>query len=784
MDTSDLQALYQITEDDIRRVLTSRSLSRARSYYRAGRVLNPRLEDGVLRAEVQGSDYYPYDVKVWVENGRIMAECTCPYDWGGYCKHIGAVLLAWLHEPDTFAGAQPRPAVAEPAAEYEARPETTAPDRPVTDQNGESQTRPEQDFAGLLSDNTEDVEARQYLIDMLSACTVKELRAIAKRRGFRLRGTAKGPIVEQLADYLSDPTNVIPVLEAISPLDLDILTVIHIIAPPDTGLSAEAIYEGLHLLGHKLSLSELNSRLAEMGQQGIIISFQGQDKNTYHGLPVVVRRHLPLRPELVPAYPPDRQQDLEMGHSSPAALFQTVVTLWQYLAQRATHLRPPRERTPVESQYESLRGWEHIPAELVALQSKATSLWSQFQTAALTVPPARYALTDEDLQQLQEQTGATPEILDFLYHLLQDLGLVLGKPGQEVSTDPRAMQRFLGQGQTACLRALARAWQRTIAWSEMDVVLRHVGQLRLRRQARFAHFKPKHLREDLAEARRFLVRIIGLLEENRWYSFQGLLDRVRTLERDFLHGLYAPIFWWLESDISGRRFDPKNDHDWQIAYGSFISAVVEGPLAWLGAVELGYDERGLAAFRLTPLGSHLLGRRAAPISLEAGEEVEKAEVEEGPTLVLADDLTATVRLGQPMAELYDLLGVLCELEDVSPHRFRYRLTAASAQRAFEAGWDLPAIVEKLESFLGHPLPASWREALEGWAANYGLVHLYNNLAVLELADDYALQEVLACTSLGDHIVYQFSPRLVVIEPEAVDTLVAELQKKGYTPRVE
>ena len=32
--------------------------------------------------------------------GGVDANCSCPYDWGGYCKHIVAVLLAYLHEPE------------------------------------------------------------------------------------------------------------------------------------------------------------------------------------------------------------------------------------------------------------------------------------------------------------------------------------------------------------------------------------------------------------------------------------------------------------------------------------------------------------------------------------------------------------------------------------------------------------------------------------------------------------------------------------------------------------
>ena len=31
------------------------------------------------------------------DGGIGSATCTCPYDWGGYCKHIVAVLLTVLH---------------------------------------------------------------------------------------------------------------------------------------------------------------------------------------------------------------------------------------------------------------------------------------------------------------------------------------------------------------------------------------------------------------------------------------------------------------------------------------------------------------------------------------------------------------------------------------------------------------------------------------------------------------------------------------------------------------
>jgi len=68
-------------------------------------------------------------------------------------------------------------------------------------------------------------------------------------------------------------------------------------------------------------------------------------------------------------------------------------------------------------------------------------------------------------------------------------------------------------------------------------------------------------------------------------------------------------------------------------------------------------------------------------------------------------------------------------------------------------------------------------------ANYGRVHLYEQLTVLELADEFALRELLASTSLGKYVVHQFSPRVVILRDEGVEELVTEMVKKGYTPKV-
>jgi len=47
-------------------------------------------------ADCEGS--YTYHLRVELDEGGIQsAFCTCPYDYAGYCKHIVALLLTYIH---------------------------------------------------------------------------------------------------------------------------------------------------------------------------------------------------------------------------------------------------------------------------------------------------------------------------------------------------------------------------------------------------------------------------------------------------------------------------------------------------------------------------------------------------------------------------------------------------------------------------------------------------------------------------------------------------------------
>jgi len=102
---------FNFTEATIRQFATAESFRRGEEYYEQGAVISMIRRGNVLQAEVEGSQYEPYQVRVTFDAAGIAeAGCTCPYDWGGWCKHIVATLLAALDEPEEI---EERPPVAE-----------------------------------------------------------------------------------------------------------------------------------------------------------------------------------------------------------------------------------------------------------------------------------------------------------------------------------------------------------------------------------------------------------------------------------------------------------------------------------------------------------------------------------------------------------------------------------------------------------------------------------------------------------------------------------------------
>jgi uncharacterized Zn finger protein len=94
----------KLTEAVIRAGANDKSFQRGRELFRGGAISNAAIQGHTLSGECEGNESPFYKVRAELDDDGIRsATCTCPYDFGGYCKHIVALLIAYAQKPKLFA---------------------------------------------------------------------------------------------------------------------------------------------------------------------------------------------------------------------------------------------------------------------------------------------------------------------------------------------------------------------------------------------------------------------------------------------------------------------------------------------------------------------------------------------------------------------------------------------------------------------------------------------------------------------------------------------------------
>ena len=80
----------------------SASFMRAQTYVRDGSIVNLRQSGQQLKAHCHEYMGPPYQVDIKFFADEIISSCSCPMGNGGRCKHVGATLILWQEEPNSF----------------------------------------------------------------------------------------------------------------------------------------------------------------------------------------------------------------------------------------------------------------------------------------------------------------------------------------------------------------------------------------------------------------------------------------------------------------------------------------------------------------------------------------------------------------------------------------------------------------------------------------------------------------------------------------------------------
>ncbi len=104
-------SIPQISEFTIRRHANAKSFQRGEAYYQAGAVNAIIQRGGLLQADVVGSEARPYHVSLnFDSSGLTSVNCTCAYNFDGWCKHIVATMLVCVRHSEHI---QQRPTLEE-----------------------------------------------------------------------------------------------------------------------------------------------------------------------------------------------------------------------------------------------------------------------------------------------------------------------------------------------------------------------------------------------------------------------------------------------------------------------------------------------------------------------------------------------------------------------------------------------------------------------------------------------------------------------------------------------
>lgn len=759
-----MPTLESLTKADLRGPLKSKSLNRARGYIH--RVQNLARSGHTLSAQVRGA--YLYDVEIDVEPGGISAICSCPYDWGGYCKHIGAVLLKWIQSPGDFA-------VAGAAA-------TTSGEHPidVTSVEPPPTQRPEQPPYWLSFPFAERLRAdKEQLHQWLNGVRLQDLRQMAKQRGWKVKGTRKADIVRQISERIADPRDV---LQATRDLDEEHRGVLRALVLLGTSgrIQSEELENVLGVWGKIESYQDTftcTQRLCELG-----LALPGSVLEGYHVqsdfVPRAINRALPpLLKNVIPtaSHPQPDAGDIRLADPRPFVRAVNQVAL--LLEQFPTPLRAPMPRPRMERFYPGLEGWDYDPRELA--QAKSSGKLGSYDTA-ITVPPPACSLPDEMIERLSPVAGDEAR-LEFIYSLLAAAGLL--QPGSPVTIWPEVKEQFLRQGELSQRAILSQIYFRILNWNALWEILRE-GDLRLWRFPTHQYLKPNNLRTDLAFFRQTVLRSLTSLPDGEWVAIKDLFRLMRAVWPRFDHSVWQD-YWqpslkpsWFLGSKNGSSLAPDNVDDWELAQGRFIRQIITGPLHWLGLVDLCFADGVLTAARFHGLADLYWDRVEIP-DAPAAAQASPVPPEEAAT---ADDCTISVAPSAIPPQAHNLLNKIARLEVATAERFAYRLDSQTTYESFETGAALSELLDDWEQTLPIPMPETIRDQLTAWWDAYGRVRIYENLTVIEFSDDYALAEVKAVTRLEKFIIAEISPRLVIVRQEAVAPLTEALEKAGYTPK--
>jgi len=208
---------------------------------------------------------------------------------------------------------------------------------------------------------------------------------------------------------------------------------------------------------------------------------------------------------------------------------------------------------------------------------------------------------------------------------------------------------------------------------------------------------------------------------------------------------------------------------WHQVEGGFIRAMLNGPLRWLGLVEVKEEDRP-DTFRIVPHISEIINDNALP-----PDDVVWGRLVVQPNF----ELIALAPVSEALLVKLDRFAERMRLEQIA----QYRLTKVSVTRAVQMGLRAETIQQQLEEAAGGSaaIPQNISYSLVEWERQARRIELWTRVTLLEVDDATLLDELFAEEQTRPLFGRRVAPLLVEVKAEYIDTLQTLLWQREYMP---
>ena len=264
--------------------------------------------------------------------------------------------------------------------------------------------------------------------------------------------------------------------------------------------------------------------------------------------------------------------------------------------------------------------------------------------------------------------------------------------------------------------------------------------------------------------REYILEMISGLPVGEWIDIGDLIDHIKESSAEFLRPDGNFDSWLIRSVDTGEYLN--GFIHWPEVEGAYIRYLLQGPLFWLGIIDLGFSShaRMPGTFRVTVAG-HMMLLGSTPTGREENGRI---KFKGGSQILCPLLLPRWVRY---------LLARMAEWQEFNNDGYTYQFTPQSLASARKQTLRVSHLETLLRKYGSVPPTPSLIRALQRWE-DHGSEVALESMQVLRVTSPEILQEIMK-SKAARYLAEPLGPTAVVMKPGTKEKVTRLLIESGY-----